>query len=273
MTPGASHAGILSIDGQPHECRWVAPQHPDAGGPTLVFLHEGLGCTALWRDFPDAVAQATGLGALIYTRRGYGGSAPIPLPRPVDYMHTEALDILDKVLDAAGLGEVVLIGHSDGASIALIHAGGSPRRARVRGVVAMAPHTFVEDICLEGIRETRKVWETTDLRARLERWHGANVDCAFRGWNDTWLTPAFRAWSIEEFLPRITVPVAVIQGEQDEYATDAQVTRIAEAVAGPCRPLLLPDCRHSPHKDQREATLAATLDLIAQAEAGVMAAD
>jgi pimeloyl-ACP methyl ester carboxylesterase len=224
-----------------------------ASRPVLVFLHEGLGSTALWKDFPDAVAAATGCPALVYSRCGYGRSDPLQGPHAVDYMHREAREVLPQVLGALGIAEPFLVGHSDGASIALIHAGAGHA---VRGVVAMAPHVFVEDLTVASIAEAKVAWTTTDLPRRLGRYH-EHVESAFRGWNDIWLHPDFRAWNIESCLPRITCPVLVIQGEDDQYGTRAQVDAIAAQVPGGARVLLLPGCRHSPHVDCREAVIAA----------------
>ncbi len=225
----------------------------DAAKPALVFLHEGLGSTALWKDFPDAVAAATGSAAVVYSRHGYGRSDRLEAPRAVDYMHREALEVLPEVLRSLGITEPLLVGHSDGASIALIHAGAGHA---VRGVVAMAPHVFVEDLTVASIAEAKVAWTTTDLPRRLGRYHD-EVESTFRGWNDIWLHPDFRAWNIEEYLPRIACPVLVIQGEDDQYGTRAQVDAIARQVPGGARVLTLPDCRHSPHVDSRDAVIAA----------------
>lgn len=270
MLEQESHSGFLDIDGDSLEYRWIAAR--DRNAPSLVFLHEGLGSVSLWRDFPDAVAEATGCGALVYSRRGYGQSSPVPLPRPVRYMHDEGLDILPKVLDAAGLKRVILVGHSDGASISLIHAGGADPQGRVRGLILEAPHVFNEEVCVASIREAKTAYETTDLRDRLARYHGANVDVAFWGWNRVWLDPDFWHWNIEEYLPAVTVPVIVIQGEQDEYGTAAQYQAIERQVAGPCEVVVLPDCRHSPHRDQRDLTLAAMTRFIDGLRAATAAA-
>jgi pimeloyl-ACP methyl ester carboxylesterase len=221
--------------------------------PPLVFLHEGLGSVAMWRDFPSRAAHATGCDALVYSRRGYGASSPLAGPRGVRYMHDEALDALPALLDRLGIERPILVGHSDGASIALIHAGAASRP--VAGVVAMAPHVLVEDISIASIAAAKAAYATTDLRARLARYHD-DVDSAFCGWNDAWLAPAFRDWNIEEYLPRITCPVLAIQGVDDEYGTMEQLRRIATTVADAAL-LELADCRHSPHKDQPEAVLEA----------------
>jgi pimeloyl-ACP methyl ester carboxylesterase len=229
----------------------------------LVFLHEGLGCVAMWRGFPAEVADDTGARAFVYSRRGYGRSDPVPLPRPLSYMHDEALTVLPELLTSLGVDDAVLVGHSDGASIALIHAAGSLGPDRVRGLVLMAPHVFCEDVSVASIAEAREAFEHGDLRARLERYHGANTDCAFRGWSDAWLDPAFRRWNLESFLPGIHVPVLVIQGEEDPYGTLAQVEAIERGVSGPCEKLLLPHCGHDPARDAPEAVRAAIREWVA----------
>jgi pimeloyl-ACP methyl ester carboxylesterase len=249
---------FIDIDGVRLECRWAGPRRDAA--PVLVFLHEGLGSVSLWRDFPDQVAVAVGLPAFIYSRQGYGGSSPVVLPRPLDYLEREGCDVLPRVLDRAGIRSAILIGHSDGASIALVHAA-TDRSGRVRGVAAMAPHTFVEELCVAAIAQVRETY-AEQLRPRLERHHGANVDGAFHGWNDTWLHPGFKAMDLRPLLPAITVPTLVIQGEDDEYATAAQVDVVAEGVGGPVRALMLPACGHSPQRDQPAAVIAAIADLV-----------
>lgn len=260
MTGGAlERRGHLLAGGHRLECAWHGP--PPERAPTLVFLHEGLGCAATWRDFPARVAEATGCGALVYSRAGYGASDPVDLPRPVGFMHHEGVAVLPEVLEVAGVRDAVLVGHSDGASIALVHAG-SGRAARVRALVVEAPHVFVEDVSVESIARMRDAYRSTDLPRKLARYHGDNTECAFRGWNDVWLDPAFRAWNIEEYLPRITVPVLVIQGEDDEYGTLAQVEAIRTQVGGPVETLVLPDCGHSPHRDQPERTLEAMVRFV-----------
>lgn len=226
-----------------------------------MFLHEGLGSAAQWRDFPDKIAQSTGCAAFIYSRHGYGGSDPVALPRPLSYMHDEAA-FLAQLLETERISDPILIGHSDGASIALIHAF-SQRSPVPRAVVAMAPHVFVEEISVRSIAAARTAWETTDLRARLRRWHGVNVDCAFLGWNGAWLDPAFRDWSIESGLPGIRCPLLVIQGEDDEYGTLEQVRRIERGSGGPVRTLVLPACGHAPQRDQPEKTLEAITAFVA----------
>jgi pimeloyl-ACP methyl ester carboxylesterase len=236
----------------------LPPARAVPGRPVIVFLHEGLGSVSLWKDFPQAVADATGAQAVVYSRRGYGHSDPITAPRAVRYMHDEALIVLPELLERLAIERPVLFGHSDGGSIALIHAGGSSRP--VAGLIVLAPHVLVEDISVSSIAEAKTAYETTDLKERLARRH-ANVESAFRGWNDIWLHPDFRAWNIEEYLPRVHVPVLAIQGEQDEYGTLDQIDRIARQ-APDVEILKLADCRHSPHRDQPDAVIAATVDFV-----------
>ena len=226
---------------------------PDSA-PTLVFLHEGLGSLAMWKDFPERVAGATGCPALVYSRPGYGRSSPAELPRAPDYLRKEAQNVLPALLERLGIVDPLLIGHSDGASIALLHAASGGRA--VRGVVALAPHVFVEDVSIASIAEARRDYETTDLRDRLGRYH-ADPDAAFRGWNDIWLSPAFRGWNIEACLPAVRCPLLLIQGLDDEYGSAAQLDAIERQVAGNVARLELADCRHSPHRDQPDATVAA----------------
>ena len=227
--------------------------------PALVFLHEGLGCVAQWRDFPAQVAAATGLPALVYSRIGYGGSSPCALPRPISYMHDEAEQGLPDLLRALGIDDYILIGHSDGASIALIHAGSS--RPGLRGLAVMAPHSFAEDISIRSIAAANVAYRTGDLRTRLMKYHGTNVDCAFHGWCDSWLNPDFRHWTIENYLDGIDKPLLAIQGEADEYGTLAQIDCIMARVQG-AQKLILPACGHSPQRDKPAETLAALCDFV-----------
>lgn len=243
---------FVTIRGRRLEVRRIAPRRPDA--PTCVFLHEGIGSVSLWRDFPDRVAAATGCGAVAYSRYGYGQSDVFERPFDVDYMHREALDTLPDLLAALGIERPVLVGHSDGASIALIHAGAKPGVAR--GVVTLAPHVFVEDESIAGIVAALEAFRTTDLEARLAR-HHRDAKRTFFGWNDMWLDPRFRAWNIEASLPAIRVPLMAIQGYGDNYGTMAQIDAIARQTGGACEVVRLTDCGHTPHRDQPEATLAA----------------
>lgn len=235
------------------EYRWFGKRERT---PTLVLLHEGLGCVDLWRTFPDDLAARTGCGVLAYSRHGYGRSAPCALPRPISYMHDDARTVLPELLRYLGIGDHVLIGHSDGGSIALINAG-TAAAPGLRGVVTMAAHIFIEDVSVRSIAAASEAFATGRLREALERYHGANVDCAFRGWADSWLNPAFLHWNLEEFLPTIRVPCLVMQGESDAYGTAAQVEGIVAGVGDRATALMLPDCGHAPHQDQPEATLAA----------------
>lgn len=224
--------------------------------PCLVFLHEGLGSVSLWRDFPDRVAEACGLGAFVYSRAGYGASDPASLPRPVRFMHDEAYEVLPEVLRVAGIRDFFLLGHSDGASIALLYAARFPSPG-LRGIVAMAPHVLVEDLSIRSIEAARVAYEEGDLRGRLAKHHGPNVDCAFRGWNDVWLSPEFRAWNLEAEMASVTCPVLLLQGRDDAYGTPAQLERIAARVRGPTEVALFDACGHSPHRDQPDRALAA----------------
>ena len=260
------------------EYEWHGPA-PDAA-PTLVFLHEGLGCVAMWRDFPARVAEQTGCGALVYSRAGYGNSDEIELPRPVRFMHTEAVVTLPLVLNAFQIRQAILVGHSDGGSIAIIHAGGV-KDSKVCGLILLAPHVFVEEVGLESIRTIAEEYRESErdagrmpahrpqdagapsLRQRLERYHGQNVDATFWGWNDVWLNPEFESWNIEEYLPRIRVPVVLIQGADDQYGTREQIRRVEAGCPGPVRTILLADCGHSPHLDQPERALEAMKEFVA----------
>ncbi len=224
------------------ETRWIGTRD---GGPELVFLHEGLGSITQWRDTPDAIARATGRPALVYARQGYGRSTPTSVPRPLTYMHDEAAR-LPRVLAAAGVTDPILVGHSDGASIAIIAAG--EHVVAPRALVLIAPHVFVEDVSVESIARAADAYRTGDLRARLAR-HHADVDGAFWGWNRAWLDPAFRAWNLEAFLPRITAPTLVVQGERDEYGTRAQVDAIARQLAGPVEIAMIAGAGHAPFRD------------------------
>jgi pimeloyl-ACP methyl ester carboxylesterase len=230
----------------------------DPALPWVVFLHEGLGSVSLWRDFPDRVAEATGLGALIYSRHGYGQSSALTQPRQPDYMHREALDVLPVLLRELEISKPVFFGHSDGASIALIHAGaGHP----VAGLIAEAPHVFVEDISLRGAAQAAHVYRTTDLPARLAR-HHRDADKTFWGWHDIWTSASFRDWNIESYLPSITCPTLLIQGEQDEYGSIAQIDAIADKTKGTTSKHLLPNCGHSPHREQADVTLELAIEFL-----------
>jgi pimeloyl-ACP methyl ester carboxylesterase len=229
-----------------------------AAAPVIVFLHEGLGSLSTWRDFPQQIAQATGCGTLTYSRFGHGHSDPLEAPRRVDFMHQEALQVLPELLDGLGVEWPILLGHSEGSSIALIYAGGSGRP--VPGLIALAPHVVVEDATVSGIRNAKTIFKTTDLPQKLAR-HHADPEATFRGWNDIWLDPGFRDWNIEGFLPRIACPILAIQGEGDEYGTMEQVDRIAR-LAADAELIKLQDCGHFPHRDQPEAVIKAIVRFV-----------
>ncbi len=252
----------LTVNGVSLEARWLGPSPEQA--PTVVMLHEGLGCVALWKDFPERIAQATGWGVLVYSRAGYGGSDPVSLPRPLDYMHTEGLEVLPGVLDTAEVRQAVLLGHSDGASIAIVNAGGV-RDPRVIGAVLLAPHVFNESVTVESIRQAREAYLEGGLRRGLTRYHGANVDTAFWGWNRAWLDPGFLEWNIEEYLPDIEVPLLLIQGRQDPYGSAAQIEAIQRQAGSEVRVAWLDDCGHSPHRDCPGATLEAVASFLPRA--------
>jgi pimeloyl-ACP methyl ester carboxylesterase len=226
--------------------------------PTLVFLHEGLGSIAMWRDFPERAARETGCDAIVYSRYGYGNSDALAEARTVRYMHDEGEIALPQLLDILAIGRPILIGHSDGGSIALIHAGGGARR--VPGVVTLAAHVLVEDISVASIAAAKIAYETTDLRAKLARYH-TDVDSAFWGWNRIWLDPVFRDWNIEKYLPRIRCPVLAMQGVDDEYGTMEQMRRIGAGVRD-AKLVVLDRCSHSPHRDRPGAVLAAIADFV-----------
>jgi pimeloyl-ACP methyl ester carboxylesterase len=246
---------FLTVGGARLEYRWARPDRRTRNSPTLVLLHEGLGCVALWKDFPERLARATGLGVFLWSRAGFGRSDPIVLPRPLDYLEQET-PMVAEVLAAAGIERSILVGHSDGGTIALLHAA-SGRAEGTPAIVTMAAHVFVEDVTIAGIRETKRAWEESDLRAKLARWHGANVDNAFHGWCDTWLDPGFRDWNIERSLPAVCVPVLAMQGADDQYGTPAQVEAIARRVSGLAEKLLIPGAGHSPHVDRPDVVIEA----------------
>ena len=250
----------LTVDGRRLETFWHGPSPKVA--PTLVFLHEGLGCAEMWRDFPAKLADATGCGALVYSRLGYGRSEPCHLPRPVRFMHDEALSVLPRLLAAAEIQECILVGHSDGGSIAIIYAGGTTA-PQLKGLITEAAHVFCEEVTLASIRRANSAYERGDLRRRLTRFHGSNTHCAFRGWNDTWLHPDFVHWNLEEYLPAITVPMLVIQGEDDEYGSRRQVEMIARQAGAETQIMMLAECGHSPHRDQEKLVLEAMQAYIA----------
>ena len=232
----------------------------DTSKPTIVFLHEGLGSMALWRDFPSQVAGATNCPAIVYSRYGYGNSDVSRAPRPVSYLHDEALICLPELLEKLAVRNPILLGHSDGGSIALIYAG---EHDQVKGLILLAPHLFVEEISIASIVAVKAAFETTDLREKLGLYH-RDSGSTFRGWNDIWLNPDFRSWNIEGYLPNVKCPVLAIQGLDDQYGTLAQLDAIARQAQGPVELVHLPNCGHSPHRDQSETVLAAIRTFVAR---------
>jgi pimeloyl-ACP methyl ester carboxylesterase len=246
-------AGTLTIGTSTLEFRLSGPSPKDA--PTLVLLHEGLGSAAQWGDLPERLSAATGAGVFAYSRAGYGASSARPLPWGTGYMHREALEVLPRVLDSIGFRRGLLIGHSDGASIATIYAGGVQDH-RVRGLALIAPHFIVEDVSVAAIAKAKTVYEQGELKAKLARWH-RDVDNAFYGWNGAWLDPAFRAWDITESLAYVRVPLAIVQGADDQYGTVRQIEIAQEECYCPVDVTLIPGIGHSPQREAPEATFEA----------------
>jgi pimeloyl-ACP methyl ester carboxylesterase len=249
----------LVIDGGELEVRADDAAKNAVHLPPLVFLHEGLGSIAQWRSFPDDVRRGSGGPAtVVYSRHGYGSSVVVEQPRMPDYMHREADVVLPALLSKLGIERPVLVGHSDGASIALLYAGaGRP----LAGLVLLAPHVFVEDRSIAGIEAARVAFAETDLAERLARYHD-DAESTFRGWNDVWLSPAFRSWNIEDRLPAIECPVLLVQGADDQYGSLAQLDAIERGVVGHCQRVVLPAVGHSPHLEAPELTTDAVIDFI-----------
>ena len=252
----------LSVNGVLIEYACYGP--PPSKAASIVMLHEGLGCVALWRDFPQRVAEATGLGVFVYSRQGYGASDPVMLPRPLDFMTREALDALPPLLDAIGFQRGILFGHSDGATIAAIYAG-SIEDFRVRGLILMAPHFFTEPDGLAQIVKARDAYLTGDLKPRLARYH-KDVDGAFLGWADTWLDPGFKDWNVSEAIDYLRIPVLAIQGRDDQYGTLAQVQEVEDRAYCPADLAILEDCQHAPHLEQPDQTLSIVSEFVARLE-------
>jgi pimeloyl-ACP methyl ester carboxylesterase len=251
---------FLTVGGVRLEYACHGPSPDEA--PTLVLLHEGLGCVALWRDFPSQLAAATGLGVFVYSRAGYGQSDSVPLPRPLDYMTREAEDVLGQVLDAAGIRQAVLVGHSDGATIAAIY-GGSVSDLRVRGLVLIAPHFFTESEGLAAIRAAGDAFRNADLRQKLAFYH-ANVDAAFLGWHDAWTDPGFEAWNVADVIDHLRIPVLALQGRDDAYGTLAQISEVEERMYAPVETVILDGCGHAPHREKPGETVAAVSEFCAR---------
>jgi pimeloyl-ACP methyl ester carboxylesterase len=253
-----SDEGFLDISGQTLEYRIIGPRPHEA--PTLVLLHDGLGCVATWGYFADKLARETGAGVFVYSRAGYGRSSPAALPRPVSYLHDEALSVLTELLTAIGFRRGLFIGHGDGSSIATIYAG-NVEDHRVRGLVLIAPQFFVEDASIAAIAAASEAYATTDLRDRLARCH-ADVDNAFRGWSGVWLDPAFRKWDITEELAYIRVPILIVQGEADPYRTAHQIEVAREECYCPVEVAVLPGTKDSPQREAPEKTLGAVAGFV-----------
>jgi pimeloyl-ACP methyl ester carboxylesterase len=244
------------------EYQWLMPSRGSNHAPLVVFLHEGLGSVAMWKDYPQTLCDAGGYRGLVFSRPGYGRSTPRPGNERwgVDFMHRQAEALLPRLFERLGVQRPWLFGHSDGASIALIHA--AHDRASVAGVIAVAPHIVVEDVSIASIEAARAAYTSKDLRQRLARYHD-DADSAFYGWNDVWLDPRFRAWSIESLLPLVRCPILALQGADDEYGTLAQVEGI-RAHAPHAEVVVLEHCRHSPHRDQPRALTQAVTAFIAR---------
>jgi pimeloyl-ACP methyl ester carboxylesterase len=254
VTAPLAAEGRLALGGASLEYRFTGPQPAEA--PTIVMLHEGLGSAALWRDLPERLAAATGAGVFAWSRAGYGRSSPVALPRPLDYMHREAREVLPAVLEAIGFRRGLLLGHSDGASIATIYAG-SVQDHRVRGLSLIAPHFFVEELSLASIAEAKTAFETGELREKLARWHD-DVDGAFLGWNGAWLDPGFpAAFDLTEELAYLRVPVQIVQGAEDRYGTVRQIEVAREECYCPVDVTLIDAAGHTPQREAPEVTLAA----------------
>jgi pimeloyl-ACP methyl ester carboxylesterase len=254
-----SDTGFLDLPPLRLEYRMIGPR-PDApdAAPTIVMLHEGLGSVGLWGSFPDEVAAATGAGVFVYSRAGYGRSCPGAMPRGIDFMHEEACTVLPRLLDAIGFQRGLLLGHSDGASIATIYAG-SVQDHRVRGLVLIAPHFFIEEFGIAEIERANVAFASGELRDKLKRWH-ADVDCAFRSWSEPWLHPDFRKWDITEALGYIRVPILIVQGEDDQYGTLKQIAVAEQDCFCPVEAAVLPGVRHAPHREAPEPTLKAVAE-------------
>lgn len=244
----------LIADGHRLEYRIIEPSGDNENQRTmLVLLHEGLGSVAMWKDFPDVLATSTGHPVLVYSRYGHGRSVELAEPRPPYYMHHEALTVLPEVLAELGVREPLLVGHSDGASIAILHAGGGHP---VKGLVLMAPHVFVEDLTVESISAARARFESGGLAKRLARYHD-HPQAMFDGWSDIWLKPEFRAWNIEASVKACHSPMLLIQSRNDPYGTLAQIDSIERHAGGPVETRLFTDCGHSPHLDRLDDTVEA----------------
>ncbi|CCK81308.1 alpha/beta fold hydrolase [Desulfobacula toluolica] len=242
---------FLKIGSKKIEVQWHKQRQKDH--PTLIFLHEGLGCAKMWKDFPQRVSQMTSCPCLVFSRFGYGNSDPCPVPWKINFMHKQALSILPAIIKKAQIKDYILIGHSDGASIGIIFAG-SPYARGLKGLITEAAHLFCEPVTVECIQQAKTNYEQHDLKQRLEKYHGKNTKNAFRGWNDVWLNPNFINWNIEKYLKHINVPMLAIQGKDDQYGTVRHIHSIRRHV-NHARTCLIDNCRHSPHLEQPEKAL------------------
>lgn len=254
---------FLRINGHKIEVKWH--RSADRQRPVLVFLHQGLGCVDLWKDFPEKLADMTRCPAFSFSRLGYGGSDKCRLPRKVNFMHTEAISFLPRIMDAAGIQKHIIIGHSDGGSIGIIYTG-YHQPPRQLGLITMAAHVFCEPVTVEAIEIAGQRYKTGDLKSRLEPYHKHNTEYAFRGWNDVWLNPVFMHFNIQRYLSRIHVPVLAIQGKQDPYGSDEQIRSIRKNCPA-ARTVLLESCQHSPHVSHPEASLSLMAQFIRKAAA------
>ena len=254
--------GWIEAAGHRLEARMHGPSPSEA--PAIVMLHEGLGCAALWRGYPEALANATGWGVIAYSREGYGRSSPAALPHPVDYMTRHAIDVLPHVLDAIGFRRGVLLGHSDGATIAAEYAGGVEDK-RVRGLIVMAPHFFTEPDGLAEIARAKAAFAASDMPERMAKYHD-DPAATFRGWADAWTNPEFADWDVTECIDYVRVPTLAIQGREDQYGSEAQVRVIEERSYAPVDVEILEDCRHSPHLEQPALTSKLTVEFIRRLE-------
>lgn len=242
------------------QVKTLTPEQLKPELPTLVLLHDSLGCISLWRDFPEKLAERTGLEVMLYDRRGYGNSTPFAnTARQPDYLAREA-DALHELLQQLQISKAILFGHSDGGSIALLTAAKYPET--IAGIVTEGAHVFVEEITLAGIRSAVQAYQQTNLPQKLLKYHGDKTDAVFRAWADIWLSDRFWDWNIELFLPAILCPSLIIQGEEDEYGTLAQVDAIVEQVRGPAQKLIIPKVGHTPHREATQQVLTATVDFI-----------
>ena len=254
--------GMMTVAGRAVEYRCAGPAPSVA--PTIVLLHEGLGSAGLWRGFVEALAEATGLGVFAYSRAGYGRAEAMARPWRLDYMTRHAMEDLPEILNAIGAQRVVLMGHSDGATIAAIYAG-SVEDFRVRGLVLMAPHFFTEKMGLDEIAAAKDAYENGDLRARLAK-HHADPDACFWGWNGAWLAPEFASWNVAEVIDYLRIPTLALQGREDQYGSLAQIREVEERSYAPVDVVVFDACRHAPHVDQPEAVLAAVSEFCARLE-------